>query len=154
MINNDPLSLLKDIHVGPPSVSSWVWIGFIGSLLFIMILGLCLAWHYRRTRSRRLALSFLEDLKMRYAAPEDHHRFIQELNVMLKRYIKSKMTDVEAMTSFGDAWLVFLESKAPGLVFRKGPGQILSSGGYDPHIQIEIEPLYTLVKVWLKRSRL
>jgi hypothetical protein len=113
---SDPLSKLKDIHLPqppgwwPPAIGWWI----LGVLLLALVIGSgYLLWRkHKRNRWLRLAWKELERLHgLTQASPV----FFGQVNSLLKRASRLRYPDSNTDSLTGDAWLSFLQEKAPGL---------------------------------------
>lgn len=116
MTSSDPLSQLKDIHL-PPPVGWWPpaigW--WILALLCLALLAGTVFWLWRRHRRNRwLRLSWPE-LERLYGLTRSSPAFFGQINGLLKRASRLRYPDQNTDGLSGEAWIGFLQDKAPRL---------------------------------------
>ncbi len=147
---NPDLSQLRDIHL-PAAVPWWPpapgWWGLLALALIAASVAYAVYARRRHNRWRGGALTALA--RLRNETPE---RLLRELSVLLRRVAVSRYPrqDVAALT--GEAWLAFLDrTLGEGMAFRSGVGQVLRSGPYAHHAEVDAAALIDLCERWIKR---
>lgn len=110
----DPLSALKDIHLPqtggfwPPAPGWWLL-----TLALLLIIGI-VVWLVRRKNKKnrwvRLAKAELAELER---TAEQTPQWFSRLNSLLKRAARERYPELHPEVLSGEAWAVFLLSKAP-----------------------------------------
>jgi hypothetical protein len=144
------LSQLRDIHL-PPAVSWWPpapgWWALLA--LVLIVAGVVYAIVVRRRRNRWRGSALTELTRLRDAAPE---QVLREVSVLLRRVAISCYPRQEVAALTGADWLAFLDrTLGGGTAFQAGVGQVLRSGPYANHAEVDAAALLGLCERWIKR---
>jgi hypothetical protein len=146
----DPLADLRPVHL-PPAVSWWPpapgW--WLSALLLTILLSLCISL-YRRRAPRRAALAGLRRLERENLETAE---IVANLSVLLKSYALLCFPSSNVAGLYGEAWLRFLDEHGGKGRFSNGPGRILLDGPYQRRVDIDLRPLFCLVRSWIKGCR-
>jgi len=147
---------LRDIHL-PEPVSWWPpapgW--WLLAAALVAALGVVL-WQRYRTRRRRAALAAIERITAELEAGAEPVECLQQLSVVLRRYVMSTAADEDARKVpglVGRHWLEYLDAHGGGSSFRDGPGRLLLDGPYAPADSLRREDaaeLGRLLAGWIK----
>lgn len=152
----DLLGQLRDIHVPSPD-SGWTpaltpfWIISIGILLLLLLLFLGRRYHLK-TRTRRYALKELEQMRARFQEHQQRQRFLNELNMLLRRMALVHYDREEVAPLSGQAWLSFLDRSGRTTIFSEGIGQSLIQAYEERPDDINEPELTEAVEQWIKRQ--
>lgn len=150
----NPLDALRDIHT-PPPIGWWPlapgW--WILAALIIIAIAAIVYWYKRRPKKkvivdyRQTTLSELEKI----ANTEQDDAFIQELTVLMKRYVHAYQPNAAALT--GKAWIDFLDQTGGQGQFQTYHHQ-LCVAPYQPGKTEQKDELIKLVKNWISAFHL
>lgn len=152
---NEPAELvLRDIHGAPlpgfwPPAPGWWLLGLLLVLTLAVLLH-ALYGYYRRYRQRRRLLGALADL--RRTQGKDPRALAAEVSMLLKRIALTRFPAIEVAGLSGSPWLDFLDETGGGEQFRHGPGRVLADAPYAPAAELDVDGLYTLAVLWIKRN--
>lgn len=152
MTATDPLQHLKDIHL-PPPVSWWPpapgwWLLAVVVILAILLPALWLWRKHRRNRWLRLAQKELQRLETR-AAPTPE--FFSELNALLKRAARLRYPADATDTLSGEAWIGFLQTRAPRL--SDNALRQLAESCWHPEPSLPLQDGLHLAGDWLRAQK-
>ena len=142
---------LKDIHV-PEAIGWWPpapgwWILAIVSTL--MVWGLIRVWRWRRRATvKKQALRLLNELDNNVELSDQQK--LQALSRLLRRVSISRFPRQEVAGLHGEAWLAFLDQQWDRQGFSKGEGRSLIDAPYQAECLIDIDPLLSLCRDWIK----
>lgn len=147
---------LRDIHVPPkplfwpPALGWWV-----ACMLIVIALVLLIRYAVRAARlrrHRRLVLRELSELRQRFARQGDPGALVRQLSILMRRVALARYPRQQVAGLQGSAWLHFLDQTGGGERFSEGPGKVLASAPYAPHVELDPEPLLLLAQDWIKRN--
>jgi len=148
----DPLSQLKDIHLGqtyglwPPAYGWWILI----SVFFMLLLVACL--YLKRRHRQRLAIrEALKQLK-NY---QQQDNWPQALNTLLKRLCISYFTNKQVAGLHQQQWLEFLTQQLPikkQAKFAQDYRLLLEELYQRPKANLELEHYQNLCQQWIKQT--
>ncbi len=138
------------------AVPAWVlWLA--AGVLLLAALGLWVQLRHKY-RMRRYVLAELKAIQQRFNTQGDQVRYLQELNLLLRRIAVRNFYRSRVEGLSGDEWLDFLDwsrsqrdMKKPG--FREGCGRVLDQRIYEAEPEL-FDPvaLDRLVRLWIKRQ--
>ncbi|OPX56665.1 protein of unknown function [Oceanospirillum multiglobuliferum] len=147
---------LKDIHVPAPDAGwtpaltpFWIISASVVLILLLLFLG---RRYYLRTRNRRYALNELEQMRRRFQEHQQRQRFLNELNMLLRRMAMVHYDREEVAPLSGSAWLTFLDRSGRTTVFSDGIGQSLIQAYEEMPDDINEPELTEAVEQWIKRQ--
>jgi len=150
---------LRDIHL-PPPVSWWPpapgwWILAGTVLLLAILLAVWLRSLWKRGEPRRAARRAIRALFDEYRRSGDHHLFLQQLSVLLRRIALTYDARAEVAGRVGIEWLELLDRPLAGSRyaggFTRGAGAVIASGPYRRDQKPETDELETLCLAWINR---
>ncbi len=151
----DPLAELRDIHMPAPIE---VWPPAPGWWLLAIIAALAvlagLFWLYRRWRSNRYRREALAELRTLMSAWQEHgddHRYLTELQALLKRTALTSFPREEVASLTGEAWVAFLDHSTGTHEFSMGDAEVLIDGNYNPNAKIYVENVHSIAEHWIRK---
>ena len=149
---NDQIGL-ADIHT-LPAVSSWPpaigwWLVALSAILLMAFLVNLVIKHQRDKRVLKLSLSYLEQLDSQSVR-------LNDLNLLLKRHLKSISLQHPALSLSGKAWGDYLMTQTPEAhrTTIQPLADALGESLYRPDTnqQSDLQPLITATRCWLTES--
>lgn len=134
----------------------WPWAAAVVAIASALLLAL---WRYRRTAQPVThepanplteALEHLQQLP-RPAAGDQAGPWLQQLNLLLKRFCAVRYPDIASHKLSGREWLAFLDSRCPAAGLTRF--MILVQGSYLPDCRLsdhQIEGLHAAITRWMR----
>jgi len=154
----DPLAELRDL-ANPDAISLWPlapgwWILIALVLACIYFLSRKIQKTRQARAYQREAVSELSIYWQRYLDEQDISKYLQNLASLMKRTALSAYPNSNAASASGDTWLAFLDSTLPETdsenKFQSEIGQLLITGPYRKHTDINPTELHALAEHWLR----
>ena len=154
MNNADPLAQLKDIHLPAPIgwwplAPGWYCLA-IGLLLLLLAV---VYYFYRRhqwAKPKKQALYLLQQYEQAYVTDQNAQLAAQRISELLKRVALVYYPRAEVANLSGEAWLLFLTQHAKKVNFSASQALLLETP-YRPNQQVDIAPLITQARAWIKQ---
>jgi hypothetical protein len=150
----DALAQLKDIHL-PPPIGWWPlapgWY-VVMSLIFIWVV-CCLYCAYQRYlngRPKKQALVLLDLYAIQYAKEGTTQATSARISELLKRVALVYYPRQQVASIHGQEWIDFLNTTSKKLDFESVKTMLLDSP-FKPNEPINLNPLITLAKLWIKQ---
>ena len=150
----DPaLQQLKDIHL-PNAMTMWpIASGWI--ILFIIML-LCIAlvsfiWFKRRQRKYTVKFALIRLKRLKDSLPNcfGNSKVAAEISTLMRRTALYYYRREAVAGLTGKAWINFLNSNSPTVLFTEKAGQLLTDAPYQQSYEIDLSPLFTATQAWL-----
>lgn len=144
---------LRDIHL-PEAVAWWplAW-GWWLLLALVVLVAVAAVWSYRSRIRQRAAIRGLRAVAQSLANGGSPIDCIQQISVIVRRYVMSTFTGQAVAGMTGDAWLRFLDSRWARDEFSAGIGRVLVFGPYAPPNRVDsndVAALNELCVDWLR----
>lgn len=125
---------LRDIHL-PPEPGGWppTLATTLVLAVGLVLLGLLLAWCWRRLAARRRAQALARFFDQQVASARNEDERIQRASACLRRVVARRHPGVVAAT--GPDWLEVLDAGDPAHPFSRGPGRLLAEGPFRGSLQ-------------------
>ena len=146
---------LKDIHLPDlpgfwPPAPGW-WLVALLALALLIWAGVALRHYLLLRRQRKQVLGLLTQLEQQFDPKQATHHLAQ-LSILLRRVAVTRYSRHRVAALTGTDWLQFLDETGGNGQFCNGPGAVLATGPYQPHIEVEIDQLLPLVRDWIRRN--
>ena len=150
-----PTLQLKDIHIPGlpefwPPAPGW-WLVAIVTLALLIWAGFALRRYLQLRRQREQVLALLTQLEQAFE-PEQAAHHLGQISILLRRVALTRFPRQQVAALTGANWLKFLDETGGNGQFSNGPGEILASGPYQSHIEVEINQLLPLVRNWVRKN--
>ncbi|MBA2651551.1 MAG: DUF4381 domain-containing protein [Tatlockia sp.] len=148
------LAKLRDIHL--PEPISWWPIAPGWYLLFLIAIALSALLFYlvRRSyvngRAKREALELLQHFEQEYKQGANSQLSSMNVSELLRRVALVYFPREEVASLKGESWLAFLTKTSKGIDF-KALGDYLLALPYQPAKEIDLQPLFSNAKQWIKQ---
>ena len=147
----EPNLPLRDIHLPdpmhwwPPAPGWWLLLFAVPALLALLFW----LWRWvRRMTVGKLALAELESIAQSNADARDK---VQQLAILLRRIALSLYPREQVASLVGEQWLTFLDGPLGDNSFSQGAGRLLIDAPYRREVQTDLDALYALCRLWIKR---
>jgi type VI protein secretion system component VasK len=150
----DPLAQLHDIHLATPPGAWPLALGW-WLLLFIALaclIGVVYALRRHLRHPKRAALRELAQLHQRYQQHGDIGHVMATLSQLLRRAALTRYPRQRIAALHGPAWLDFLDHAGKTKAFSQGIGRVFADQPYHPLPAVDVVPLLSLCRQWLKRA--
>ena len=150
------LAQLRDIHLPEvigwwPIAAGWYLLTALAILLVFGLIVLLRRYHMQR-RATQQALHLWATYHQDYVKNRQAHIAAAHLSELLKRVALMYFPRAEVASLQGDAWIAFLNQSSKQLDFRT-VRQALLEVPYQPRVDYDVEPLFTLVRQWIHQRR-
>jgi hypothetical protein len=151
----DPLAQLKDIHL-PDAIGWWPLApGWYAIITLIILLIIVLATYaYRRHRyalAKKQALMLLANYQEDYEKEQNTPASSAQISELLRRVALVYYPRTEVASLHGDAWLQFLNQTSKGIDFNAVRTLLLDAPFRAADTNIDLSPLFTHAKLWIKQ---
>ena len=156
----NPLDQLKDIHtpdaigLWPPAVGWYLIVAFL--IAALVLVGVMLWRRWQQNAYRRVALRECDDIGQEIAAGLDYRTAAIRIATLLKRTALSVFPRAEVAPLSGDAWILFLESKASEARFSVASSQLLIEASFrenPPDNQSDLAQLLDEARRWIRKHQ-
>ena len=156
----NPLDQLKDIHT-PDAIGLWPlaigWYLIAAFLIAALVLVGVILWRRRQQNAyRRAALRECDDIEREITAGSDCRAAAIRIATLLKRTALSVFPRAEVAPLSGDAWILFLESKASEARFSIASSQLLVEVSFrqnPPDNQSDVVRLLDEARRWIRKHQ-
>ena len=156
----NPLDQLKGIHT-PDAIGFWPpAIGWylIAALLVaaLVLVGVTLWRRWQQNAYRRAALQECDDIEREITSKSDYRTAAIRIATLLKRTALSVFPRAEVAPLSGDAWILFLESKASEASFSIASSQLLIEASFrenPPDNQRDVAQLLDEARRWIRKHQ-
>ena len=156
----NPLDQLKDIHtpdaigIWPPAIGWYLISAFLIAALMLVAVILWRRW--QQNAYRRAALRECDDIEREITAESDYRKAAIRIATLLKRTALSVFPRAEVAPLSGDAWILFLESKASEARFSIASSQLLVEVSFrqnPPNNQSDVAQLLDEARRWIRKHQ-
>ena len=156
----NPLDQLKDIHT-PDAIGLWPpaigWYLVAAFLIAALVLAGVILWRrWQQNAYRRAALRECDDIEREITAGSDSRAAAIRIATLLKRTALSVFRRAEVASLSGDAWILFLESKASEASFSIASSQLLIEASFrqsPPDNQRDVVQLLDEARRWIRKHQ-
>ena len=156
----NPLDQLKDIHT-PDAIGLWPpaigWYLIAAFLIAALVLAGVILWRrWQQNAYRRAALRECDDIEWEITAGSDSRAAAIRIATLLKRTALSVFRRAEVAHLSGDAWILFLESKASEAHFSIASSQLLIEASFrknPPDNQSDVTRLLYEARRWIRKHQ-
>ncbi len=156
----NPLDQLKDIHT-PDAIGLWPpaigWYLVAAFLIAALVLAGVILWRrWQQNAYRRAALRECDDIEREITAGSDSRAAAIRIATLLKRTALSVFRRAEVASLSGDAWILFLESKASEAHFSITSSQLLIEASFrenPPDNQSDVARLLDEARRWIRKHQ-
>ncbi len=156
----NPLDQLKDIHT-PDAIGLWPpaigWYLITALLTAAMVFVAVILWRrWQQNAYRRAALRECDDIEREITAHSDYRTAAIRIATLLKRTALSVFPRAEVAPLSGDAWILFLESKASEARFSIISSQLLIEASFretPPDNQSDVVRLLDEARRWIRKHQ-
>ena len=151
----DPLAELRDIHhpamieTWPPAIGWWL----LATLALVALLAV-MVWLFRRwyaNKYRRDAMAELAHLADTWQSEQDDLRYVESLQLLLKRVALTRFPRQDVASLTGEAWVRFLDQSTGSHDFTIGATEALIDGNYRTDVSIDVDELQTAAALWINK---
>ena len=156
----NPLDQLKDIHT-PDAIGLWPpaigWYLIAAFVIAVLVLACVILWRrWQQNAYRRAALRECDDIEREITAGSDSRAAAIRIATLLKRTALSVFHRAEVAPLSGDAWILFLESKASEAFFSIASSQLLIEASFrenPPYNQSDVAQLLDEARRWIRKHQ-
>lgn len=152
MMEQDPLSQLRDIHLPepgglwPPAPGWWILL-----VLALILVALVSWWLIRRHRRNRWLVQALSELDQLAAEPNRDTNWFGRLNQLLKRSARHQYPEQTPESLSGDGWVDFLLDTCPtGSNVTRATVETLVASSWQPVPSGDADQLLATARLWLR----
>jgi len=155
MMEQDPLSQLRDIHLPdpggfwPPAPGWWALL-----ILTIVLLAFVSWWLIRQRRRNRWLVQALSEIDQLAMSPDRDSDWFRRLNQLLKRSARCRYPQRFPESLSGDAWIDFLLETGPCDTIASRPTlEAMVASSWHPAPGCDADQAIALARLWLRGQK-
>jgi len=146
---------LRAIHAPPvpefwPPAPGW-WVAAAVVISVLVTVSFLLYRQYRIRKLRQQVLAALDRLASGYQEA-DGPGFVSAVSTLLRQVALQCFPRTQVASLLGAEWLRFLDETGGKGEFSQGAGQILATGPYEAHVEVDVESLIALARMWIRKN--
>jgi len=146
---------LRDIYIPAPEAGFGISQDY-GATLSVLVLGLVLAWLFRRhvlQSPRHIALKELNGIRRSHIGTKTTQRTLTEANALIRRLALALYPPQDVAGLTGKPWLAFLDRTGKSTFFVEGEGRALESGSFTRTVpEIDTIAFFVGLEHWVRAA--